>query len=71
MKISQIELFQADLPHSGGVYLLSGGRTYSSFDASIVCITCGDGTQGWGRARRSAPPTSPRTRSGSGPVSRR
>jgi L-alanine-DL-glutamate epimerase-like enolase superfamily enzyme len=50
MKISQIELFQANLPYSGGVYLLSGGRTYSSFDASIVRITCDDGTQGWGES---------------------
>jgi L-alanine-DL-glutamate epimerase-like enolase superfamily enzyme len=50
MKISQIELFQVDLPYSGGVYVLSGGRSYSSFDASIVRITCDDGTQGWGES---------------------
>lgn len=50
MKISQIELFQVDLPYSGGVYVLSGGRTYTTFDASIVRITSDDGTQGWGES---------------------
>ncbi|RZL73692.1 MAG: mandelate racemase [Rhodococcus sp. (in: high G+C Gram-positive bacteria)] len=50
MKISQIELFQVDLPYSGGVYLLSGGRSYTSFDASIVRITTDDGRQGWGES---------------------
>ncbi|WP_427005444.1 mandelate racemase/muconate lactonizing enzyme family protein [Pseudarthrobacter sp. H2] len=50
MKIERIELFQVDLPYSGGTYLLSGGRTYDSFDASIVRITCDDGTQGWGES---------------------
>ena len=50
MKISQIELFQVDLPYSGGVYLLSGGRSYTSFDASIVRITTDDGHQGWGES---------------------
>jgi cis-L-3-hydroxyproline dehydratase len=50
MKISQIDLFQVDLPYSGGVYKLSGGRSYTSFDASIVRITTDDGTQGWGES---------------------
>lgn len=50
MKISRIELFQVDLPYAGGVYLLSGGRTYTSFDASVVRITCDDGTFGWGES---------------------
>ena len=50
MKISQIDLYQVDLPYSGGTYQLSGGRTYESFDASIVRITCDDGTQGWGES---------------------
>jgi L-alanine-DL-glutamate epimerase-like enolase superfamily enzyme len=50
MKISQIDLFQVDLPYSGGVYKLSGGRSYASFDASIVRITTDDGTQGWGES---------------------
>lgn len=50
MKITKIELFQVDLPYSGGVYRLSGGREYTSFDASIVRITADDGTQGWGES---------------------
>ena len=50
MKIDRIELFQVDLPYSGGVYHLSGGRTYESFDASIVKITADDGTTGWGES---------------------
>ncbi len=50
MKISRIELFAVDLPYSGGVYLLSGGRTYESFGASIVRLTCDDGTVGWGES---------------------
>lgn len=50
MKISRIDLYQADLPYSGGLYRLSGGRTYESFDASIVRITCDDGTEGWGES---------------------
>lgn len=50
MKISKIELFQIDLPYSGGTYLLSSGRTYESFDASIVKITTDDGLVGWGES---------------------
>ena len=50
MKIARIELYKADLPYSGGVYLLSGGRQYTSFDASIVRIICDDGTEGWGES---------------------
>lgn len=50
MKISKIELFHVDLPYSGGVYTLSGGRSYTSFDASIVRVTCDDGTQGFGES---------------------
>lgn len=50
MRISSVELFAVDLPYSGGVYRLSGGRTYTSFDASVVRVTCDDGTQGWGES---------------------
>ncbi len=50
MKIARIELYQADLPYSGGVYLLSGGREYRSFDASFVRIVADDGTEGWGES---------------------
>jgi L-alanine-DL-glutamate epimerase-like enolase superfamily enzyme len=50
MKISRIDLFSVELPYAGGVYRLSGGRTYESFDASIVRLTCDDGTEGWGES---------------------
>jgi L-alanine-DL-glutamate epimerase-like enolase superfamily enzyme len=69
MKISRIDLYTTALPYSGGVYRLSAGRTYESFDASIIRITCDDGTEGWGRAHRSGRPTSPPTRSGHAPAS--
>jgi L-alanine-DL-glutamate epimerase-like enolase superfamily enzyme len=48
VKISRIALYTTELPYSAGVYRLSAGRTYESFDASIVRITCDDGTEGWG-----------------------
>lgn len=50
MKISKIDVFQLDLPYSGGVYRLSHGRTYTSFDATLVRITAEDGTEGWGES---------------------
>ncbi|ART70789.1 mandelate racemase [Mycobacterium dioxanotrophicus] len=50
MQISKIDLFQVDLPYSGGVYHLSRGRTYETFDASIVRVTADDGTVGWGES---------------------
>ena len=50
MKISRIELYTVDLPYAGGVYRLSGGRTYESFEASIVRIVCDDGIEGWGES---------------------
>ena len=50
MKIAKIELYQVDLPYSGGVYLLSGGREYTSFDASIVRIVTDAGLEGWGES---------------------
>ncbi len=48
MKIDRIELYQIYLPYSGEIYLLSGGREYRSFDASIVRIVTDDGLDGWG-----------------------
>jgi L-alanine-DL-glutamate epimerase-like enolase superfamily enzyme len=50
MKIDQIDVFQVDLPYSGGTYLLSGGREYKSFDATIVRITTDNGIEGWGES---------------------
>ncbi len=50
MKIRTIEMFQVDLPYAHGFYELSGGRTYTSFDGTFVCITADDGTEGWGES---------------------
>lgn len=49
-RIRQIDVFQVDLPYSGGVYTLSGGREYRSFDATIVRVTTEDGLEGWGES---------------------
>jgi cis-L-3-hydroxyproline dehydratase len=50
MKIKRIDVYQVDLPYSGGVYLLSGGREYRSFDATIVRIETDTGLEGWGES---------------------
>lgn len=50
MKIKRLDVFQYDLPFSGGTYHLSGGRTYSSFDATFVRLTSECGLQGWGES---------------------
>ncbi|WP_433505563.1 mandelate racemase/muconate lactonizing enzyme family protein [Pseudonocardia halophobica] len=50
MKIARIDLFSVDLPYVAGVYTLSGGRTYESFDATFTRITADDGTVGWGES---------------------
>jgi L-alanine-DL-glutamate epimerase-like enolase superfamily enzyme len=50
MKIAQIDVFKVDLPYSGGVYMLSGGREYRSFDATMVRITTDNGIEGWGES---------------------
>jgi L-alanine-DL-glutamate epimerase-like enolase superfamily enzyme len=38
------------LTYSGGGYHLSGGRKYTSFDATIVRITTQNGMEGWGES---------------------
>ncbi|KAL5359919.1 enolase 2-phosphoglycerate dehydratase [Aspergillus floccosus] len=50
MKIAQIDVFQVDLPYTGGVYHLSAGRAYTTFDATIVRITSENGLEGWGES---------------------
>lgn len=50
LKIERIDVFQVDLPYSNGVYKLSGGREYTSFDATIVRVTTHDGIEGWGES---------------------
>lgn len=50
MKIEKIELYQLDLPYAGGVYRLSGGREYRTFDASFVRLVTDAGVEGWGES---------------------
>jgi len=54
MKIARIEIYAADLPFRGGVYRLSGGRSYASFDATLVRVIAEDGAggqiEGWGES---------------------
>lgn len=50
LEIARIDVFQVDLPYAGGVYRLSGGRNYTSFDATIVRITTQNGLEGWGES---------------------
>lgn len=50
MKIKRIDVHTVDLPYSGGVYLLSGGREYRGFDATIVRIETACGLEGWGES---------------------
>ena len=48
MKITGVEVFQVDPRYAGGVYGLSGGRTYFTFDATIARLTTETGHEGWG-----------------------
>jgi cis-L-3-hydroxyproline dehydratase len=50
VRIARIALHDVALPYAGGTYRLSGGRTYTSFDAAVVRVTCDDGTEGWGES---------------------
>lgn len=50
MKIARIEIYQLGLPYSGGTYMLSGGRTYESFDATFARVITACGLEGWGES---------------------
>ncbi|KAL6922619.1 hypothetical protein ACHAP8_009296 [Fusarium lateritium] len=50
LTIAKIDVFSVTLPYSGGVYRLSGGREYRSFDATFVRITTNTGLEGWGES---------------------
>jgi L-alanine-DL-glutamate epimerase-like enolase superfamily enzyme len=50
VKIERIDVFQVDLPYAGGVYRLSGGRSYVSFDATVVRIRTDNDLEGWGES---------------------
>lgn len=38
------------MPYSGGIYYLSGGREYPSFDGTFARITTECGLKGWGES---------------------
>lgn len=50
MRITRIELYRAELPFSGGIYSLSGERTYTGFDATFTRVLTDDGSEGWGES---------------------
>ncbi|WP_338550961.1 mandelate racemase/muconate lactonizing enzyme family protein [Roseovarius phycicola] len=50
MKIARIEIYQVDLPVAGGVYRLSGGREYHTYDATIARVITDEGLEGWGES---------------------
>lgn len=50
LTITRIDVFQVDLPYAHGVYHLSAGRYYTSFDATIVRVTTNNSLEGWGES---------------------
>ena len=50
MKIAAIDMYAVDLPYSGGTYLLSSARAFTSFTATIVAMTTDTGITGWGES---------------------
>jgi len=50
MQIVGIDVYQVDLPYAGDCYRLSGGRTYTQFDATIVRVRTDTGLEGWGES---------------------
>jgi len=50
MEIASIDVYQVDLPFADGTYQLSGGRTYSRLDSTIVRLMTDDGLGGGGES---------------------
>jgi len=50
MKIAKIDVYAVELPYAGEVYRLSAGRSYTSFDATIVEIHTDTGLTGLGES---------------------
>lgn len=50
LAVQKIDVFQVNLPYSGGVYTISGNRQLTSFDATLVRITTNTGLTGWGES---------------------
>ena len=50
MKIKHIEIYGAHLAYAGGTYALSGGRSYTGFDATYARVITDTGLEGWGES---------------------
>lgn len=48
MEITKISLYQVDLPFDHGTYRLSGGRSWTSMDSTVIRIDTDEGIVGWG-----------------------
>jgi len=50
MKITDIEVYQVDLPVAEGSYDWAGGNSYEAFDSTVVRLETDTGITGWGEA---------------------
>lgn len=50
MKIARAQVYGVDLPYTGGVYRLSGGREFRSFRSLVVRLETDTGLVGWGES---------------------
>lgn len=48
MKLTKISVFQVNLPFDHGTYELSGGRTWTAMDSTIIRLDTDEGLVGWG-----------------------
>ena len=48
MKITQIVVYQVDLPVGEGAYRWSEGKFVSTFDSTVVAVHTDAGITGWG-----------------------
>lgn len=46
--MTRTQQYQVDLPYANGTYYLSKGRSFTSFDSTVVRITTQNGIEGWG-----------------------
>ncbi|KAL4933393.1 uncharacterized protein BDV17DRAFT_287063 [Aspergillus undulatus] len=50
LKVTQIGVSRVNLSYKGGTYQLSGGRSITRFDATIVRVTTNTGLEGRGES---------------------
>ena len=50
MRIARAQVYGVELPYTGGVYRLSGGREFRSFQSLIVRLETDSGLVGWGES---------------------